>query len=142
MLCDCGHESPHYAIRLTPAGPRTCCRPCRSPRLRPQSVANPFADLTLEHVHDDHGAPLRVTSLRRLQQAEQRHRFRSLVANTREAEFDKPPQTRVGDLFEQTTEAGGWLYPEIAEQQIREMRESGEIGEDGGGAGSEDGTIG
>lgn len=126
MTCDCGHDSPHYSVRITRMGARTCCRACRYPTVR--SIANPYTGMILEHVHDDHGQSLRVDSIRQLQDAEKRFRFKSLVANERSADFDKPPQTRPTDLFEQMTESGGWLYPEIAEQQIREMRESGEIG--------------
>lgn len=126
MLCSCGHESSAYSVRLTRLGPHTCCRACAFPRIC--SVANPYDNFELEHVHDDNGRPLRVTSLRQMHEAERRHRFKSLVANERSADFDKPPQTRVPDLFEQTSARGGWLYPELAEQQIREMRETGEIG--------------
>jgi hypothetical protein len=127
MICDtCGCDSSTYSVRLTAAGPRRCCRVCRSPRLR-QSVANPFANLRLEHAHDELGNPVEVTSLRQLQEAEKRYKFRSLVANERSADFDKPPQHRQKDLFEATTEAGGWLYPEIVEALIPELREAGEI---------------
>ena len=126
MICDCGHDSPHYSIRVTRLGARSCCRSCRYPTSH--SVANPYTGLMLDHVHDEHGQPLRVDSMRQIHEAEKRLRFKSLVANERSADFDKPPQTRPTDLFEQTTLSGGWLYPEIAEQQIREMRESGEIG--------------
>lgn len=128
MICSsCGNESPSYSVRLTPRGRRIVCRNCTRPHPRSR-CHNPYSSLTLDHVHDAHGQPLHVTSLRQMQEAEKKYRFKSLVANECEADFDKPPQTRVGDMFEQTTEAGGWLYPEIAEQQVREMRESGEIG--------------
>jgi hypothetical protein len=90
-------------------------------------VANPFAALRLDHVHDEFGSPLEVTSLRQLQAAEKQYKFRSLVANEREADFDKPPQHRQKDLFEATSEAGGWLHPEIAIPMIEELREAGEI---------------
>lgn len=83
--------------------------------------------MELEHAHDEMGNPVRVTSLRQLQDAERRYGFKSLVANEREADFDKPPQHRQKDLHEATSEAGGWLYPEIAESMVQEMRESGEI---------------
>jgi len=126
MLCACGHDATHYTIRLTASGPRTCCRACRSPRLH-QSIVNPYASLRLEHATDDLGNPLEVSSLRQLREAERRYHFRSLVANEREADFDKPPQHQPKDLLEQTTEQGGWLYPEVAEGLIREMRETGEL---------------
>jgi hypothetical protein len=83
--------------------------------------------LTLDHVTDEAGRPVEVTSLRQMQEAETRYRFKSLVANEREADFDKPPQTREKDLFEATTESGGWLYPEIVEAMLPELRAAGEI---------------
>jgi hypothetical protein len=126
MLCDCGHDSSCFTINVSPRGPRRICRACRSPRLR-ESVHNPFANLELTHATDESGQPVRVTSLRQLQAAERRYGFKSLVANEREADFDKPPQTRDKDLFEATSESGGWLYPEIAQDMIRELREEGEI---------------
>lgn len=126
MLCDCGHESSCFTINVSPRGPRRVCRNCRSPRVR-ESVFNPFASMELEHAHDELGQPVRVSSLRQLQAAERRYGFKSLVANEREADFDKPPQTRDKDLFEETSAAGNWLYPEIAEGLIKEMRDQGEI---------------
>lgn len=126
MTCDCGHNSPSYSVRLTAAGPRTRCRTCLTPPRRGSSV-NPFAALTLDHATDEQGQPVSVSSLRQLREAEQRYQFKSLVANERESKFDHPPQQRHQDLLERTTESGGWLYPEIAEQQIRELREQGEI---------------
>lgn len=126
MNCNCGHDSSSYSVRLTLGGPRTICRNCRSPRMR-ESVANPFSAMRLDHAHDELGNPVEVTSLRQLQMAEKRYKFKSLVANEREADFDRPPQTRNPDLFEATTEAGGWLHPEIAIPMIEELREAGEI---------------
>lgn len=130
MLCSCGHTSSHYSIR--PAAqfgdlPRTICRNCAYPRPR-VTVTNPYAGLVLEHATDELGQPIRVNSLRQMREAESRYHFRSLVANERSCDFDKPPQLRPRDLFEQTTETGGWLYPEIAEEMVRELRETGEIG--------------
>lgn len=127
MICSrCGHDSSSFSIRITSAGSQRVCRHCTSAHPR-QSVVNPFASLRLDHVTDEMGQPVEVTSLRQMQQAERRYKFRSLVANEREADFDKPPQHRQKDLFEATSEAGGWLHPEIAEPLIREMRETGEL---------------
>lgn len=126
MICSCGHSATHYSVRLTAAGPRTCCRSCRSPRLH-QSVANPFSSLRLDHATDEQGQPVEVSSLGQLREAEKRYHFKSLVANECSADFDKPPQHRPKDLLEQTTEQRGWLYPEVAEGLIREMRETGEL---------------
>lgn len=127
MTCSrCGHDSTSFSVRLSPSGLRAVCRHCSAPRLR-ESVINPFASLRLDHAHDELGNPIEVTSLRQLQQAEKRYWFRSLVANERAADFDKPPQHRQKDLFEATSESGGWLYPEVAEAMIPELREAGEI---------------
>jgi hypothetical protein len=81
----------------------------------------------MEHVHGDDGQPLNVSSLRELREAEKRHQFKSLVANESECDFQKPPQHREKDLFERTSEAGGWLFPDVAEGLIYEMRETGEL---------------
>ena len=127
MICSrCGHDTPSFRVRLTSFGPQTICRHCSSPHPR-ESVANPFSALRLDHAYDESGNPVEVTSLRQLQEAEKRYKFKSLVANEREADFDKPPQHRQKDLFEATTESGGWLYPELAEAMIPELREAGEI---------------
>lgn len=127
MICSrCQHDSTSFSIRLTSSGSRVVCRHCSSPRLR-ESVANPFASLRLDHAHDELGNPIEVTSLRQLQSAEKRYKFRSLVANERAADFDKPPQHQPQDLFRATSESGGWLYPEVAEALIPELREAGEI---------------
>lgn len=127
MICSrCGCDSSSYSVRLTTMGARRICRHCSSSRAR-QSVVNPFASLRMDHVHDEFGQPVEVTSLRQLQQAERRYKFRSLVANEREADFDKPPQHRQKDLFEATSESGGWLYPDVVEAMLPELREAGEI---------------
>jgi len=111
---------------VTARGPRRICRHCRSPRMR-ESLVNPYYDLTLDHVHDHSGQPVRVTSLRQLQQAEKEFKFKSLVGNEREADFDKPPQTPKRDLFDAMTEENKWLFPDIGLEMVRELRESGEI---------------
>ena len=127
MICSrCHSDSSSFSIRITSRGVERVCRHCTSPHAR-QSVVNPYAALRLDHVTDESGQPVEVTSLRQLQQAERRYKFRSLVANEREADFNNPPQHRQKDLFEATSEAGGWLYPELAEKMIPELREAGEI---------------
>jgi hypothetical protein len=126
MLCSCGHDSPTYSVCLTSHGSRTVCRNCTRPRIR-ESCLNPYAGLTLTHAHDEFDQPVRVDSLRQMQEAEKRYHFRSLVANEREADFDKPPQHRQKDLFEQMSETGNWLYPDLAESLVRELRETGEL---------------
>lgn len=126
MFCDCGHDAVSYSIRLTARGRKTVCRNCQRPKLR-ESAANPFADLTLEHVHGHDDRPLHVTSLRDLRRAEKEFKFKSLVANERECDFDKPPQKEAVNLCEAMDEAGLYSYPEAARAMIKELRDTGEI---------------
>lgn len=139
MICSkCGADSVAYTVRLTPLGPRVCCRRCRSPRSRPSCV-NPYAGLVLDHVHDEHGRSVEVSSLRQIRDAEKRYRFRSLVANENSADFDKPPQLAATQrsVFDQMNEPwrdedgewheSHWLYPEIAQEQVRELAAEGEL---------------
>ena len=67
-----------------------------------QSTFNPFGDLRLEHIYDEAGKPIRVTSLRQLQAAESRYNFASVVGNMDAANVDTPPQQRhmeVADMY-------------------------------------------
>ena len=66
----------------------------------PKICANPF-DLTLDHVHDEFGQKLHVSSIRELSAAEKRFGFQSVVLNSDAQNFDDPPQQRavtVSDL--------------------------------------------
>lgn len=125
MICDCGHDSPSYVVQYRPRR-RLICRLCSRPQPR-ETCSNPFAALTLDHVHDGQGRPLEITSLRQLRDAEKRHHFSSCVANTDSANFDKPPQTRQTDAFDAMTKEGRWLYPEVAQAMLQEMRAGGEL---------------
>lgn len=69
------------------------CGCLREKRMR--TAFNPFADLTIEHISDEAGNKLRVTSLRQLQEAEKRYSFASVVANFDAANVDDPPQQKV-----------------------------------------------
>jgi hypothetical protein len=66
---------------------------------------NPFRNegsLTLEHVHDSDGKPLRVTSMRQLEAAQNRLHFNHIPTNMDRANWDEPKQQRaytVGDLY-------------------------------------------
>ena len=56
----------------------------------------------MDHVHDEYGKPIRVTSLRQLQAAESRYNFASVVGNMDDANVNTPPQQRkiqVADLY-------------------------------------------
>jgi hypothetical protein len=58
------------------------------------SVNGSFSDLTLDHIHDSAGKPVRVTSLRQLRQAEKDYNFVHRVANYDGANIDIPEQQR------------------------------------------------
>lgn len=125
MQCDCGHESCSYIVLYSPRR-RTVCRACTRPRLR-DSVANPYQNLELEHVHDDAGQPLRVSSLRQLDQAQRQHHFQHWATSADSVNIDKPPSHRQPTLYEQMSKEQKWLFPEVAEGMVREMQEAGEL---------------
>ena len=65
---------------------------------------NPFrnnGELVLEHVHED-GKPLRVTSMRQLEAAQNRLHFNHIPTNMDRENWDRPKQQQaytVGDLY-------------------------------------------
>lgn len=128
-LCtDCNLPTTNYRQRLLPSGKfKTTCNVCANPQHSLNAVATPLAELVMDHVHDEFGKPLRVTSLRQLREAEQRLHFRSVVANEDSQNFDTPPRAEHGDLFKRMSDENRWLYPELAESMVAEMRENGEI---------------
>lgn len=74
---------------------------CASQRLQ-GSVNSPFSDLVLDHVHDEAGRPVRVTSIHQLREAEKRYNFSHVVANQNEANIHTPKQSaayNVGDAY-------------------------------------------
>lgn len=60
---------------------------------RTSSTANPF-EITFQHVNDEFGNPLKVSSIRQLEAAEKRLGFQSVVLNSDAQNFDDPPQQR------------------------------------------------
>jgi hypothetical protein len=127
MLCDeCQLDASVYSRRLTKGGFKTLCRSCLSPRTRP-SCYNAFAELSLDHVRDANDRPVRVTSLRQLREVEKQHRCLSAVANLDAAHVDEPPQHKPGSAFKTMTDENRWLYPEVAQEMLKDMQESGEI---------------
>lgn len=122
MICDsCFEEVSVYTRRHG----KTTCRLCRSGKVR--SCADGFQSLTLTHVRDSHDRPITVTSLRQMRQIEREHHCLSAVVNLDSKHVDEPPQMRKTDAFQEMSRSGGWLYPEIAEPMLAEMRESGEL---------------
>lgn len=128
MICDQCHESVSaYRQRLQPDETwLTICRNCSTPKAA-LSVFNPYSEIVLEHVRDAADEPVRVTSLRQLREMEKEHHCRAVVANEREQDFDRPSDTKQPDMFEQMSKENKWLFPEVAESMIRDMRRSGEI---------------
>lgn len=59
------------------------------------SVNGSFSDLTLEHIHDESGKPVHVTSLRQLREAEKRYHFSHRVANYDGENINIPEQQKV-----------------------------------------------
>jgi hypothetical protein len=134
-VCEgCGAETNQYTMRFFSGRAHYECRVCSHPRHRASQCVNPYENLVLEHVHDEFGKPVRVTSRRQLQQAEKRYNFRSVVGNYLEENFDKPPQQRKMSPIDEVTTAGragkkdakgnriGWMYPEVAEKMLAEVR--------------------
>ena len=63
----------------------------------PRSCANPW-DLTLDHVHDEFGQKLHVSSIRELSDAEKRLGFQHVVLNQDRQNWDDPPQQAPVDM--------------------------------------------
>lgn len=139
QICNaCGEDTEHYFMKQTLEGKFYVeCKICNQPR-HSAPCTNPYSDLTLTHVHDDEGKPVRVTSKRQLLQAEKRYNFRSLVAHMNEENFDKPltkpvpedPRDRIAhQLSEQVGRRDhkgnklGFLHPEMAIAQLKELKE-------------------
>jgi hypothetical protein len=55
------------------------------------NLANPWSDLTLQHIHDEQGKPIRVTSIHQLREAEKRYEFKHHLANSNSEHFNIPP---------------------------------------------------
>lgn len=67
------------------------------------SLSNPWADLTLEHIHNERGEKIRVTSIHQLREAEKRYGFKHHLANSNSEHFNTPPTHRpqtVGDRYQ------------------------------------------
>ncbi len=126
---DCRHEVSVYTTKFRAGKILYFCKPCEHPVHSDKTLGhNPFADLTLEHAHDEFGRPVHVSSLRQLHEAEKRYNFRSLIGHTDEAKFNEPPpQRQTPKLTDVMTAQNKWLFPEIAVPMVREMRERGEI---------------
>lgn len=125
-ICEeCGVETMRSVTKFYATGPKTTCFRCEHP-VHSSPAANPYADLTLEHVITEDGKPLHVTSKRQLLEAEKKYHFRSLVAHTDEANFDKPPQTEKRNLNQMFTDTNRWMYPETAKRMLKDF-ERGEI---------------
>lgn len=68
-----------------------------------RSCVNVYGDLVLDHVHDESGNKVRITSSRQLAEAEVRFNFSSCVRNMEAKNFDAPPQARrqgIGETYQ------------------------------------------
>lgn len=77
------------------------------------SCNNPFGDLTLEHVFDERGNKVRITSSRQLAEAEKRYNFASVVRNQDSTNIDRPPEQpvfRVDDRYRRKFQRGEYGY--------------------------------
>lgn len=130
ICSECTRSTIHYKQKLAPTGSPAkwivTCHACANPR-HSDKTANPLSELVLTHVTDEAGQPVRVTSLRQLREAEKRYHFSSVVANSDSANFDTPPAHTSGDVLSEMSKANKWLYPEVAEQMLADMRRTGEI---------------
>ena len=129
ILCDdCGHETSRYITKFFGSKVKTTCHVCEHPCHAIAQCKNPYENLTIDHVIDDHtGKPLRVTSARQLREAEKRLHFRSLIGHTAEADFDKPPQGESRSIAEIMFAENKFLYPEVAKSMLKEMERNGEL---------------
>jgi hypothetical protein len=101
----CGKDS--YRVRLV--GKRFLGVDCCIREVFIASTANPYGDLTLNHIHDEKGQPVRVTSSRQLAEAEVRFNFSSCVRNMEQKNFDAPPQARrqgIGETYQRKFDRG------------------------------------
>ena len=77
--------------------------------IRKEAGQNPYSDLTLDHVHDERGNKVRVTSSRQLSEAQNRYEFASVVHSMNSDNIDRAPAQRpmtVGDVYKRKF-AGG-----------------------------------
>jgi len=118
---ECSHETTHYSMKFRGARKIVTCHVCSNPRhsLTSGHGATMYDDLVLDHVSDELGNKVRVTSRRQLHEAEKRYNFKHHAANMDQKNWDKPPQPVSGNIQDNVK----WLYPEIAKQQIKDMKE-------------------
>jgi hypothetical protein len=141
-ICEsCGEETPRYVMKFYSGKAHYTCHVCEHPRHSVPRCTNPYSDMVIDHVVTEEGKPLRVTSRRQLEAAEKRYHFRSLVAHTDSANFDKPPQDKLAALHpadriaqQMQEQVGrrdsngnklGFLFPEQANALLREVKEKG-----------------
>jgi hypothetical protein len=112
LTCDDCGERVHRARVLTSG--KTVGHDCRCARSVGVMVDadNPFrtsGELTLQHVHGEDGNPLRVTSMRELQAAENKYHFNHIPTNMDRSNWDTPKQQQVyqvGDRYRRKFAAG------------------------------------
>lgn len=123
----CGHDTTSYTMKFRANSVQYECHVCEHPPISDARCANPFSEIVLDHVTGEDGRPLRVTSSRQLREAEKKYNFRSLVAHTDEANFDKPPQRNQESIADAMTRTNKWMYPDVAIPMMKEMKARGEL---------------
>lgn len=117
----CNHEVQRYVTKFHASGAiTTTCHTCEHPVHSSTVGAIPSDGLVLDHVLDESGKPVRVTSLRQLREAETRYHFRSLIGHTDEANFDKPPQQPTGTIADFMTREKKWAYEDTALRMLKD----------------------
>lgn len=126
----CGEVTAKFTTKF-PANSSTpviTCSVCENPRhsLASGQGGSFFDELVLDHVHDESGQPVRVSSVRQLREAEKRYNFRHHAANMDQANWDKPPQAPSGSIQDNIK----WLHPELAERMLKDPNIQAEMKRD------------
>lgn len=86
---------------------------------------NPFENLTLHHIHDEQGKPVKVNSRRELEAAEKRYGFVHALSHSLTMEqLDTPPQHEkwAGDLVAASNYQWRWARDPVERQRMMESR--------------------
>lgn len=99
LRCDqCGERVHRARVLLSGITLGYDCKCARNDAAAQVDYDNPFrtaGELNLNHIHDSKGQPLRVTSRRQLEAAQQEHNFVHVPTNMDRANWDSPKQQRV-----------------------------------------------
>ena len=106
LTCDqCGERVHRARVLLSGLTVGYDCKCTRVDAGMQVDFDNPFrtaGELRLSHIYGDDGKPLRVTSRRQLEEAQQKYHFNHIPTNMDRANWDSPKQQRVynvGDRY-------------------------------------------